>query len=275
MATPDDGPKVDRPRNRPRNRLRARDAAEDEASADGPIAADLADGGRRATAKAERRSRIVRAARDLIRETGDTDLSMRMIAKRARVSLTTPYNLFGSKRAVVLAVFEDERDFAVRFTRLRAARAIDRIFDAHDLAMGYFIDDPDFYRTLWKALLNTSSADQTGLATPERLARNRKAWRALIEAAQREGSIDAAFTSDTLERTLSAFANGALLAWAMGGADTSKLGAATALGYALILRGAATPEGARILHDRIRRYEAHLASIEGGPPIPASGSRDD
>ena len=45
-------------------------------------------GGRREQAKAERRSRIVRAARDLIRETGDTDLSMRMIAGRAGVSLT-------------------------------------------------------------------------------------------------------------------------------------------------------------------------------------------
>ena len=62
--------------------------------------------GKREQAKAERRHRIVRAARDLIRETGDTDLSMRMLAQRAKVSLSTPYNLFGSKRAVVLAVLE-------------------------------------------------------------------------------------------------------------------------------------------------------------------------
>jgi len=152
--------------------------------ADGALAYDEAGaGGRREQAKAERRTRIVRAARDLIRETGDTDLSMRMIAKRARVSLTTPYNLFGSKRAVVLAVFEDERDFVVRFSQLKAANALDRIFDAHDLAMRYFIEDPDFYRTLWKALLSTHGVDSTGLATPDRLERNRAAWRALLEAA--------------------------------------------------------------------------------------------
>ena len=182
---------------------------------DGPL-----DGGRREQAKAERRTRIVRAARDLIRETGDTDLSMRMIARRAGVSLTTPYNLFGSKRAVVLAVFEDERDFVVRFARLKAANALDRIFDAHDLAMSYFIEDPQFYRTLWKALLNTQGADSTGLATPDRLERNRAAWRALIEAAQDEGLTDTVVTSDTLERALSNAANGAMLAWAMGALPT-------------------------------------------------------
>ena len=43
--------------------------------------------GRREQAKAERRLRIMAAARDLIRETGDTDLSMRTIAKRAKVRL--------------------------------------------------------------------------------------------------------------------------------------------------------------------------------------------
>ena len=52
--------------------------------------------GRREQAKAERKLRIVRAARDLIRETGHTDLSMRALSKRADVSLSTPYNLFGS-----------------------------------------------------------------------------------------------------------------------------------------------------------------------------------
>jgi AcrR family transcriptional regulator len=216
-------------------------------------------GGRREQAKAERRSRIVRAARDLIRETGDTDLSMRMIAGRAGVSLTTPYNLFGSKRAVVLAVFEDERDFLVRFSRLKAANAIDRIFDANDLAIGYFIDDPDFYRTLWKALLNTQGAETTGLATPERLERNRAAWRALLEAAQREGLLDAAIAADTLERALSCLSNGAMLAWATDALPTAALGPTTALGYALALRGAATPAGAAILQTRIIRCQSMLA----------------
>jgi AcrR family transcriptional regulator len=215
-------------------------------------------GGRREQAKAERRTRIVRAARELIRQTGDTDLSMRAIAKRADVSLTTPYNLFGSKRAVVLAVFEDERDFAERFARLQAANALDRIFDAHELAVSYYIDDPDFYRTLWKALLSTEGDDPTGLATPERLKRNRAAWRALLVAAQDEGLLDRAVSADLLERTLSSFTNGTMLTWAMGLSSTEELSPNTALGFALALSGAATPAGRAILKAQIQRYQQAL-----------------
>ncbi len=215
--------------------------------------------GKREQAKAERRSRIVQAARDLIRETGDTNLSMRMIAKRADVSLATPYNLFGSKRAVVLAVFEDERDFAVRFSQIQAANAIDRLFDAHALAVSYFTDDPDFYRPLWKALLDSQGTDETGLVTPERLARNRAAWHALLEAGRQEGLLMADLPIDEVERTLSYLANGVMLNWAMGALPTEALLPSGALGYAVALRGVATPAGQDILLPRIHAYSRMLA----------------
>ena len=214
--------------------------------------------GKREQAKAERRSRIVQAARDLIRETGDTNLSMRMIARRADVSLATPYNLFGSKHAVVLAVFEDERDFAERFGRLKADNAIDRLFDAHALATSYFTEDPDFYRPLWKALLDVQGANDTGLATPERLARNSRAWEALIHDAQDDGLLDPAFPADMLERTLSFFANGVMLSWSMGTLATDRLLPSAALGYALALRGAATAKGMTILAKRIHELQGIL-----------------
>jgi len=223
------------------------------------LAPEIVETGGRERAKAGRRSRIVVAARDLIRETGSTDLSMRAIAKRAGVSLTTPYNLFGSKRAVVLAVFEDERDFAARFAKLRAPNALDRIFDAHALAMSYFTRDPGFYQTLWRALLDTQAGDTTGLATPQRLERNKAAWRTLIERAQTEGLLQSEASPDLLEQALSCFANGAMLAWAMGALPTQDLLPSTSLGYALTLRGAATMAGAKLLLERIERYQAALA----------------
>ena len=86
---------------------------------------------RREEAKDERRRRIITAARDLIRETGDMGLSMRAIAARANVSLSTPYNLFGSKRAIVVAVLEDIREFHERFAKLRSVNAVERVFQAH------------------------------------------------------------------------------------------------------------------------------------------------
>jgi AcrR family transcriptional regulator len=218
--------------------------------------------GQRERSKAERRSRIVRAARDLIRETGNTDLSMRIIAQRANVSFATPYNLFGSKHAVVLAVFEDEQDFTERFGRLKAKNAIERILKAHDLAMGYLIEDPEFYRPLWKALLNSQGDDTTGLATPKRLERNRTAWLSLLGAAQDEGLLDPVVTADALERILSSLASGSMLAWATGVLPTARVLPLTGLGYALALRGASTVKGARILAPIIAGYQLALSATK-------------
>jgi AcrR family transcriptional regulator len=207
------------------------------------------DTSRREQAKAERRQKIVRAARDLIRETGDTNLSMRMIAQRAEVSVATPYNLFGSKRAVVMAVLEDERDFLHRFNALKFDNAIDRFFEAHALGASYFTQDPDFYRPLWKALLDTNGEDDTGLATPERQEQTRAAWRWLISAAQQEGLLDASMPVELLERTMSHLGNGIMLSWAMDALPTNELYPSAALGYALVLSAAATPAG-RVHLDR-------------------------
>ncbi len=212
--------------------------------------------GRREKAKAERRLKIVRAARDLIRETGDTNLSMRMIAQRAEVSLATPYNLFGSKRAVVMAVLEDERDFLHRFMSLKVDNAIDRIFEANALGAGYFIQDPDFYRPLWKALLDTNGEDDTGLATPERLAQTRAAWRWLLTTAQEEDLLRRDVPVEILERTMSHLGNGLMLSWAMGTMATDELLPASGLGYALVLYSAATPAGRIHLDRQITRYRA-------------------
>lgn len=224
----------------------------------------LTDVGRREQAKADRRLKIVRAARDLIRETGDTNLSMRMIAQRAEVSVATPYNLFGSKRAVVMAVLEDERDFLDRFNSLKVDNAIDRLFEAHALGAGYFIQDPDFYRPLWKALLDTNGEDNTGLATPERQEQTRAAWRWLLTCAQEEGLLHTGIPVEILERMLSHLGNGVMLSWAMGTLPTDHLLSSASLGYALILSAAATPAGRPLLDRQIAKHRLALAAADAG-----------
>ena len=220
--------------------------------------------GKRELAKAERRSRIVGAARDLIRETGDTDLSMRTLAQRAEVSLSTPYNLFGSKRAVVLAVLEDERDFAKRFRRLDAANSIERIFAAHELAFSYYANDPDFYRTLWRALLSTTSEDDMGLATPERLAQTRAIWHDMVQAAAADGYLLTDHPVELVLQSMAHITGGALMSWAMGSQSTQHLTPSVGLGYALCLNGAATPEGQSLLAPHIEAYQAALSDFAPG-----------
>ena len=215
--------------------------------------------GKREQAKARRRTDIVRAARDLIRETGETDLSMRTLAQRAGVSLSTPYNLFGSKRAVVLAVLEDERDFAERFRKLVSGNSIDRIFGAHDLAFSYYTSDPEFYRTLWRALLSTSGQDDTGLATPERLAQTRAIWLGLVSNAVRDGYLADDIPAELIMQSMAHVTGGALLSWAMGGLSTSALTATVGIGYALCLKGSATAKGQALLQAKIEAYQVSLS----------------
>ncbi|MFN7053978.1 TetR/AcrR family transcriptional regulator [Hyphomonas sp.] len=233
-------------------------------STDAPLTETAPATGRREEAKAERRARIRRAARDLIRETGDTNVPMRELARRAEVSVATAYNLFGSKRAVMLAVLEDERDFVQRFQRLKVRSAIDRIFEAHAIAYGYFVQDPDFYRPLWRALLGaglgSGTGDETGLASPERRAQTQAAWWALLETAQSEGLLKPEVNIPLLERSLSNLAAGTLLSWAAGVLDTEDLMASVGLGYALLLTAAATPSGQQALAARTASYQKMLIS---------------
>jgi len=215
---------------------------------------------RREDAKAERRHRIVTAARDLIRETGDTGLSMRAIAARARVSLSTPYNLFGSKRAIVLAVLEDIQEFHERFAKLKSLDAIERIFQALSMAIRFYVEDPDFYRTLWTGVFDMSGKEvRQALARPERDA----FWLALVNEAAAEGAILPTVDTPLLMRGLD-FAFGAvMLNWVLGAVSTAELEAAVAYAYALALGGAASPAWRERLWARALAEQGKLVALRG------------
>jgi len=53
---------------------------------------------------------LIRAARDLIAEREDGNFSMPELAARAGLSLATPYNLFGSKAAILREVYRAETE---------------------------------------------------------------------------------------------------------------------------------------------------------------------
>lgn len=210
---------------------------------------------RREDAKAERRRRIIAAARDLIKETGDTGLSMRAIAARAGVSLTTPYNLFGSKRAIVIALLEDVREFHERFSQLHRVVATDRIFQAVSISLAYLAEDPDFYRTLWTEALRFDSKELRGeLQTPQRYG----FWWALLNEAKSEGALLADIEIDPLLRALDAVYVAAMLAWVLGAIEVGELEAHVGYGYAVTLRGAATGPAAAKLEQRLIGYQKDL-----------------
>ena len=210
---------------------------------------------KREDAKTERRRRIVTAARELIRETGDAGLSMRAIAARAKVSLTTPYNLFGSKRAIVIAVLDDVREFQERFSNLHQVNAIDRIFHAVSLSLSYYVEDPDFYRTLWTEALDMSGKElRTALITPQRYA----FWWALIAEAGREGALLPGLDHDLLLRNLDLVFGSVMLAWVLGGVEVEDLEPSVGFGYALALRGAASADAQLRIEKRLMDFQKQL-----------------
>jgi AcrR family transcriptional regulator len=213
---------------------------------------------RREDAKTERRHRIITAARDLIRETGDTGLSMRAIAARARVSLSTPYNLFGSKRAIVLAVLEDIEEFHERFARSKSLDAVERVFQALSLSIRFYVDDPDFYRTLWTGVFDMSGKEvRQALARPERAA----FWLSLLNTAAAEGAIAPAINTALLMLDLDLAFGAVMLNWVLGALSTDELEPAAAYGYALALGGAATPAWRERLATRVLAAQEKLVNL--------------
>ena len=215
---------------------------------------------RREEAKEERRHRIVTAARDLIRETGDAGVSMRAIANRADVSLSTPYNLFGSKRAIVLAVLEDIREFTERFARLRSANAIERIFQVLSMSIRYYVDDPDFYRALWTGVFDLSGKEvRSALLMPER----DEFWLYLVDAAARDGALLPQIDPAMLLRSLDLAHAAVMFSWVVGALGTGELEAAAGYGYALTLRGAASPEWQPYLAGKVAHFQKQMLKRRG------------
>ena len=235
--------------------MRVEDDRELDDEGDAPV-------GRREAGKAERRQRIIQAARELIRETGNAGLSMRVLAARAGVSLATPYNLFGSKRAIVLAVLQDVREFHDRFSHLRASDPLERIFLAVDIQIEIYLADPAFYKTMWAAVFDTSDDLRATLWNSKRDA----FWRGLIASAVEAGAIGREISPEWLQRQVDHLFRCIMLDWVVGILPPEAVGPAAQHGYALMLKGGCTPEWSGPLTARILASQQRLMDLqrEGG-----------
>ena len=188
---------------------------------------------------------------------------MRAIAARANVSLATPYNLFGSKRGVVMAVLEDAREFQQKFSTLKNLSAVERIFKALSITFAYHVQDPEFYRTLWASLLDPRGAGdelRTELITPQ----NALFWRGLLEEARREGAIAEDIDMDLLQQTLSGQFAAVMLRWIMGGGSVRELEPDACFSYATVLCACATDSFRPEIRRRMLTFQAELLAVRAG-----------
>lgn len=111
---------------------------------------------RREEAKTLNRSRICGAAESIIRNEGLDKLTMRRLAVVAGVSLRTPYNLFGSKTDVLVALL-DEAGFQLpqRSAGLNNGAAISDLFGVLDKIEAFFGSDEEYYRGIYAAIMTS------------------------------------------------------------------------------------------------------------------------
>ena len=121
---------------------------------------------KRQQASDERRRRVVKAAAELIGERSDGAFTMQELAERSGVSLATPYNLFGSKAAVLGQVFARQIEGYQQGQPLAEPSVADRLRTAVDRLVSAFETHPTFFRNLWLALGSLSPVEHKELIVP-------------------------------------------------------------------------------------------------------------
>lgn len=111
---------------------------------------------KREGAKAFNRARICNAAEAVIRREGIDKLTMRRLAVVAGVSLRTPYNLFGSKTDVLVALLDDAGfQLPQRSTALGNGAAVADLLGVLDKIEAFFGNDEDYYRGIYAAIMTS------------------------------------------------------------------------------------------------------------------------
>jgi AcrR family transcriptional regulator len=109
--------------------------------------------------KNARRRAILDAARALMRNAKSDDFSMPTLARRAGVSLVTPYNLFGSKSNILIEIIrKDVFDRMKEIDRLPAGTLIEWVSAAARLLAQIYHANRHFYRRAIVAVVARESA---------------------------------------------------------------------------------------------------------------------
>jgi len=215
---------------------------------------------RREHSKEERRARIRNAARDLLRETGADGFSMRELADRAGVSPATPYNLFGTRGDILIAVFDaDLVEFREAFASIQSIDPVSRLFDFVATAFGFFRREPEFYKAMLGLIAASSQNElRSGIVDPRAAV-----YSELIDGLKEGGALRPVIAPHALLRTINNLMAVGTLNWVNGDTDLHQSEIDVAIGFALVLRSACTDSNSAMLDTRI-------AALMGSCSLPHS-----
>jgi AcrR family transcriptional regulator len=205
--------------------------------------------------KAERKERIIRAARKLVAERGYDGLTMRDLAHAARVSVPTLYNLFGSKDAILVA--------ELQIIASRIAAGLPDPSDGHfaramttfEAGMRLIEASPEFFRACIRMFFTSPASDAMRRRTEDGYI---AIMVANLSAAKAAGQLADWAAPVVVARHLFALYMSSFMAWGIGELDFASFRATALSGACHLLAGVARGRFAADVEARIRQLEPNI-----------------
>lgn len=189
--------------------------------------------------KLKNRQKIVQAAEQIIREGGVERLTMRHLSGVAGVALKTPYNLFGSKTGVLIALLDQAREGLMSdLNQSPSGSHLLALLDSLDHTRRFFESDEPFYRAVFWEIMTSDQIDERSLAHTQIF--NLVIMR--IERASKDGEIIPAADANELGRRLGLTLLALLGMWAGGHLTITECIAQTKAIWAALLSVASTTD---------------------------------
>jgi AcrR family transcriptional regulator len=156
------------------------------------------------------------AAQSAMRKVGPHELTLSAIAKEAGVTAAVLVQRFGSKRALLLLLFEEAANGANKFmTELAKQHAspLAALFAYADCMAGMAASPAALARNLAYLQIDLTDPDFHKQLVKQARA-TRAGFRRLVEAATEAGELSRSVKSAQLARTIEATLNGSMLTWA-------------------------------------------------------------
>ena len=197
------------------------------------------------------------AARALMQASGTTGFSMRTLAQNAGVSIATPYNLFGSKQAVMIAILETELTAYREALGRVQGDELERLFNAVSIATELYADSPGFYRALLFSVYNDGGTEFRSMFSGS----GHALWKGLVEEAIAAGHLSADVEPNAFAVNLGHIFFSCILEWVYGQLSLDELALRVQYGFALALAGMADQQSAARLRERAVSLQKRLRQL--------------
>ena len=184
---------------------------------------------------AERRERILEAARRVIEQDGYEGLTMRRLAAESRVTAPTLYNLVGNKEEVLLAAVEEQTQAFVAAVEDSAPDLVALV----DAVVRRLVKRPRYYRALLEVLLGSGSADAARRYVDRALDQQIRVALAELEG---RGELADWVEPRALARQIHSHLDVSSLSWARGAFGAAAFRATARFGVAMLLLGVTSGE---------------------------------